>query len=81
VRRSVLAALALLAGIGPVLAQQSAPPDLQPRLTSRPVAGPPTDPSSEKPRLKEPPPPPAVPDANSGLSSGAAMSSPAPALR
>ena len=79
-RPAVLAALALLAGIGPALAQ-SAPPDLQPRLTSRPVAGPPTDPSSEKPRLKEPPPPPAVPDASSGLSSGAAMSSPAPALR
>ena len=77
-----MAALAVLAGAAPALAQQSAPPDLQPRLTARPVAGP-TDAaaSSDKPRLQEPPRPPAVPDASSGLGSGAALSSPVPAPR
>jgi hypothetical protein len=48
----------LLLAAQPAVAQpavaQSAPPDLQPRLSDRPVAGNPND-QKEQPRLREPP--------------------------
>lgn len=64
-RRLLLSAIAMLPAM-PALAQ-SAPPDLQPKLVGAPLAGKQTAPD-EKPQLKEPPRPPAMPDG--GMSPG-----------
>lgn len=57
-------ALALLLGIvaAPSAFAQSAPPDLDPKLTGKPVSGVQDKGASDKPKLHEPPRPPAVPD-------------------
>jgi hypothetical protein len=56
---------------------QSAPPDLTPKLITRPLDGQTYKDPNEKPRLKEPPRPPAIPDTLQP--STAAPSTPAPA--
>jgi hypothetical protein len=57
-----LAALLIGLAHGAAALAQSAPPDLQPRLSDRPVAGGPVV-SQEKPRLQEPPRPPVTQNA------------------
>jgi hypothetical protein len=59
-RRLLLSVFAMLPAT-PTLAQ-SAPPDLAPKLTGGPLNGQTYKDPNEKPRLKEPPRPPAVPD-------------------
>jgi hypothetical protein len=56
-----ICALLLLLGAMPAFAQSS-PPDLEPKLGAKPIGDKADTKTTDKPRLQEPPRPPAVPD-------------------
>ena len=60
-RRDALLLLFAALPLAPALAQ-STPPDLDPKLSSQPIGDKGGQKSNDKPKLQEPPRPPAVPD-------------------
>jgi len=76
-RRRLLLSIVAVLPAATAAAQAPAPPDLTPKLTGGPLFGQTYRDPNEKPRLKEPPRPPAVPDTLQPSTAGPATAAPA----